>query len=600
VKIPAATSGNEVLMKFDMILCHAPSVYDFRKMDDVLFAYLSNSDSVHISPIFEMPPVGIFAIKQHLQKCGRNVEFFNVASQMLRDPDFDVEEFFKNAPADYIGIDLHWQVHCHGALELFKLYKKVHPNAKTVVGGIASTFYHEELIRYPQVDYVVRGYDTLMPIERLLQAENSPAALQEVPNLCWKSSDAEVHINPLSHVPRVLSSAVDWTKIMSGDRKGMTPYNIVIPQAGCEYGCRWCGGSRYFFKKNMGLDTGPARVQKSPEALKAELASIAQATRGRHTVTMIDFWHEYPALFEAGADVFIDEKIDCVHFSLHRLPTVEKGRKMAAPARAVIELSPDSHDLEVAKASGRGKYTMQQMEDFMDALIDDVYSFEIYFMLGLPKQTRASVMETVDYCAHLLEKYKGKSVTPYICPMLPFLDSGSEIYDNADQWGYTIFHRTLEDHRRALTSMNWRDRLNYETQWMTRDELVDVSYESVRALTGLKEKYGLMPRGVADAVRKLIDSTRVFLKEIDAYQQMAEGPEKETVGVQIRKRILEYNRGQFKNIRSQQRPIDLGFTRQQWFDTQEAFDRVMAKPGAMAIPEGVTVGGTETCSGPAL
>jgi len=109
-----------------------------------------------------------------------------------------------------------------------------------------------------------------------------------------------------------------------------------------------------------------------------------------------------------------------------------------------------------------------------------------------------------------------------------------------------------------------------------------------------------MPRGVADAVRKLIDSTRVFLKEIDAYQQMAEGPEKETVGVQIRKRILEYNRGQFKNIRSQQRPIDLGFTRQQWFDTQEAFDRVMAKPGAMAIPEGVTVGGTETCSGPAL
>ena len=572
-------------MKFDMILVHAPSVYDFRKMDDVLFAYLSNSDSVHISPIFEMPPVGIFAIKQHLQKCGYTAEFFNVASQMLRDAEFDVEEFFKNAPADYIGIDLHWQVHAHGALELFKLYKQIHPAAKTVVGGIASTYYHEELIQYPQVDYVVRGYDTLLPIQQLLAAKNSPDALKEVQNLTWKS-DNEVQVNPLSYVPRVLSSAVDWTKVLSGDRKGMTPYNIVIPQAGCEYGCRWCGGSRYFFKKYMGLDNGVARVQKSPEALKAELASIAQATRGGHTITMIDFWHEYPALFEAGTDVFVDDKIDCVHFSLHRLPTVEKGRKMAGPCRAVIELSPDSHDLEVAKASGRGKYTMQQMEDFMDALIDDVYSFEIYFMLGLPKQTAANIMETVDYCGHLLEKYKGKSVTPYICPMLPFLDSGSEIYDNAEEWGYKIFHRTLEDHRRALVSMNWRDRLNYETKWLSRGELVDISYEAVRALTGLKEKYGVMPGGFADAIRKLIDSTRSFIKEIDAYQQMPEGAEKLKASVQVKKKILEYNRNQFRTIRSQQRPIDLGFSRQQWFDTQEAFDRVMPPRVSPAVAPG--------------
>ena len=89
-----------------MILIHAPSVYDFRDRDDILFAYLSNSDSVHVSPIFEMPPVGIYAIKQHLRNIGFNVEFFNVASQMLRYPDFDVELFFKKARADYFGVDL--------------------------------------------------------------------------------------------------------------------------------------------------------------------------------------------------------------------------------------------------------------------------------------------------------------------------------------------------------------------------------------------------------------------------------------------------------------------------------------------------------------
>src|SRR5271155_167609 len=98
-------------MKYDVILVHAPSVYDFRERDDILFAYLSNSDSVHVSPIFEMPPVGILALQQHLEKQGLAVDFFNVASQMLRHPDFDVRKFFEDTPADFIGIDLHWLVH---------------------------------------------------------------------------------------------------------------------------------------------------------------------------------------------------------------------------------------------------------------------------------------------------------------------------------------------------------------------------------------------------------------------------------------------------------------------------------------------------------
>jgi len=562
-------------MKYDVLLVHAPSVYDFRDRDDILFAYLSNSDSVHVSPIFEMPPVGILALQQHIQNQGLTVDFFNIASQMLRHPDFSVEEFFENAPADFMGVDLHWLPHTHGALELMKLYKKIHPNAKTMVGGIASTFYHDELIRYPQVDYVVRGYDTLMPVERLVKSGNDPKVLAEIPNLSWKDA-GEVRNNAMTYAPAVYSAAVDWGKVFSGDRKGMTPYNLVIPQAGCEYNCKWCGGSRYFFSKYMGLEKGrPARMQKSPEALRQELLSISGANTGRHTVTMIDFWHEYPALFDMAADVFLDDKIKSVHFSLHRLPTIEKGKRMGMPVNPVIELSPDSHDFEVSKASGRGKYTMEQMEAFIDALLEDVYSFEIYYMLGLPGQTVENIRGTVQYCEHLLQKYKGKNVTPYICPMLPFLDPGSEIYDNPEQFGYTIFHKSLEAHRQALTQLNWKDRLNYETKWMTREQLVDISYEAVRALTLLKKQYGFLPKAFANSIVALIDRTTDLLKEIGEFQAMPDGPEKQALDPIIRGKIREYNRDQLKTVRSQQRPIDMGFAAQQWFDTEEAFAKVM-------------------------
>ena len=564
-------------MGLDLLLLHAPSVYDFRERDDVLFAYLSNSDSVHVSPIFEMPPVGLFAIKQYLNRRGLSSEFFNIASQMRRQPEFDVEAFFRRMPAARcVGIDLHWLAHAHGALELARLYKEIHPSSKVVLGGIASTYYHDQLIQYPQVDFVMRGYDTLAPLEAMLRAGDDEAALFQVPNLTWKRH-GEVHVNEMTYVPATYSAAVDWSDVFGdrsqeGRRDRIVPYNLVIPQAGCEYSCTWCGGSRYFFRKYMGLQK---RVQKPPELLKLELRSIAEARTRTHTVTMVDFWHETPSLFTAAEDVFIDENIDCVHFSLHRLPSVDKGRRMGALTKAVIELSPDSHDMEVAKASGRGAYTMQQMEDFIDSLLDNIYSFEIYFLIGLPRQTVDSVWGTVDYCEHLLRKYQGRSVTPYVCPMLPFLDPGSEIYDHPEKFGYRIFHRTVEDHRRALLSLNWKDRLNFETVHMTRDVLVNISYEAVRALTLLKKKYNVLPAGIARWIVERIDQTRELLGAIDAFQGMPDGVPKQAVEIEIKRKVLLYNREQFRSVVSQQRPADLGFANRQWFDTDETFERVM-------------------------
>lgn len=569
----------------DLALVHAPSVYDFRDRDDVLFAYLSNSDSVHVSPIFEMPPVGIFALEQHARSKGHTARFFNVASRMLRDPAFDVVRFFERIPARYIGFDLHWLVHAHGALELAALYKQIHPGAKTLFGGIASTYHHRELLEYPQVDLVLRGYDTLLPLEQLLASKGSPAELAEIPNLSWKEPDGERRHNALTHAPRVFGAAVDWSQIFAPERREMTPYNLVIPQAGCEYNCTWCGGSRSFFKKYMGLDAGVARVHKSREALETELRSLQRSVRGRHTLTTIDFWHEYEDLFGVAESVFVDNRkltslgdprIATVHYSLHRLPTVEKAARMGTNVRAVLELSPDSHDLEVAKASGRGKYTMERMEEFIDALLGKVQSFEIYFMVGLPKQTAAGVMETVDYCTHLLEKYRGKSVYPFICPMLPFLDPGSEIFDAPEEHGYRLLHRTLEDHRRALVSLNWRDRLNFETKWMTRTELVDASYEAVRRLTIAKQQHRKLPENMAGAIVERIDATRALLGRIDGAQALPGGPEKEARLAEVRLEVGAYNKVQLKTVMSQQRPLDLGFARQQWFDTDEAIDEVSA------------------------
>jgi clorobiocin/coumermycin A biosynthesis protein CloN6/CouN6 len=139
----------------DLFLLHAPSVYDFRDRDDILFAYLSDSDSVNITCIYEMFPIGFFALKQHLDGRGVHTEIINVASLMLMHPGLDVDALLARLAAPVFGFDLHWMAQCHGSVELAKRVKAIHPDALTVFGGISATYFASQLIEYPAVDIVV-------------------------------------------------------------------------------------------------------------------------------------------------------------------------------------------------------------------------------------------------------------------------------------------------------------------------------------------------------------------------------------------------------------------------------------------------------------
>lgn len=556
------------MMKYDIAFLHAPSVFDFRNRDDILFAYLANSDSVHVSGIFEMPPVGLLAIKQYIRKCGFQTEFFNLAAYMLTKPEFDAIGFLKNLDSDFIGIDLHWLAHTQGALEVARIYKSFHPDTKIYLGGISASQFYEDAIQYPQIDYVIRGNDTLEYVKLLVESKNLPNRLEKIQNLVWKK-EGQVIVNELEPITHPYSATVDWNEIFGEESGEMTNYNIIIPQYGCSYHCNWCGGSQYANKKEY---KDGRVIEKTPQMLKEELDTLLRSNIKNHTITMINYWHENDALLAAVEEAFMNDKIQRVHISVRRLPDISRIMNLPWRHKLIIELSPDSENFEQCLMCGHGHYTMEEMESFLDALIEEVYSFEVYYMIGIPKQTKDSIKETLVFCNHLLEKYKGKRVTPYICPMLPFLDRDSIFYDHPEQFGYKIFHRSLEDYANALLSMNWTNRLNYETDCLSREELVAVTYETIRAFTLQKGEYGYLPKGICRMIVKRIDDTVALLHEITEYEAMQDSEEKIEIGKLIRKKIAVYNKQAFRNVQSQQRPLDLGFCRHQWFDTDKAFE----------------------------
>ncbi len=513
----------EMFIKPDLILLHAPSVYDFRKLP-ILFGPIS--DLVPSTPIFEMYPVGFSSIAEHLERNGIHVRIINLALRMLKDDHFDAARLIAKLHPRAFGIDLHWLPHAHGSLEIAALCKKHHPDIPVIFGGYSATYFHQDLIRYPQVDFVVRGDSAEEPLRQLLVALKENKSLGEVPNLTWKDGKKEVHANPLTHVLLALDEySNNYSNLFRSamkylDLKSLIPIHdwweypitAVMTCRGCTHNCVFCGGSRF------GLDRFCSREScafRSPEKVADDILSISRYTNAPIFVVgdLRQAGESYgQTLLSRIRPVRPKNQVVLELFT----PAAESYFQMVAEAfpNFNFETSPESHDEKVRRATGKF-YTNEEMEKSIRFALDSGCSkFDVFFMIGLPQQTPASVMETIDYCEYLMKTF-GRRLNPFISPLAPFLDPGSIAFEKADEVGYRVFCKNLEDYRKALLAPSWKYTLSYETRWMTRDDIVESSYQAGLRLNRLKEHFGLLEKETADRTEKRILLAREMIRKVD-------------------------------------------------------------------------------------
>jgi anion-transporting ArsA/GET3 family ATPase len=85
LRSPSRPLGLRGLVSPDLVLLHAPALYDFRR-HRTLFGPVS--DVVPSSAVFEMYPVGFTSLADRLEREGFNVRIVNLAYRMMRDPWF--------------------------------------------------------------------------------------------------------------------------------------------------------------------------------------------------------------------------------------------------------------------------------------------------------------------------------------------------------------------------------------------------------------------------------------------------------------------------------------------------------------------------------
>lgn len=497
----------------DLLLLHPPSVYDFREKS---ILYGPVSDMVPSSVVFEIYPIGFLTIAGYLQQQGLEVRIVNLALRMLTDRRFDVPGFLAAQRPGAIGIDLHWMPHCHGAIEVARIARQVHPHVPVILGGLSATYFHRELLDYPEIDFVLRGDSTELPLHQLLGALRSGGTLDDIPNLTWRK-DGEVRVNPLTFIPGTLDyvdvrpellieMAVrhrDFASVLPFNGWLRNPTTMVLPLKGCAYECVTCGSSATTCSH---LTRRHKPVFRSPASLAQNVAAISRFSRGPIVIPgdLLQGGEDYAVEVIDGIAALGVKSPVCLEF--FDVPPIGFLRHVDARLPDwSFEISPESHDHAVRRAmEGETGYDNASLEGFLRAALGlNCRRIDVFFMIGLPGQTCQSVMETVDYCEQLF-RLGDPRLQCFISPMGPFLDPGSRIFEDPARFGFRKFAHTVEEHRQLLVQPSWEQILNYETEWMTRAQLVDATYDSAERLNALKRRYGRISArtagGVADGI----------------------------------------------------------------------------------------------------
>jgi hypothetical protein len=163
------------------------------------------------------------------------------------------------------------------------------------------------------------------------------------------------------------------------------------------------------------------------------------------------------------------------------------------------------------------------IEETLRAALDHgCEKLDLFFMTGLSGQTPDMARATVDYCRHLIERFGADPrLQFYVAPLGPFLDPGSRAFEQP-ALGYRRRFSTLEDHRSALLGPTWREMLSYDTNWMTCDEIVAVTYEVGGALNHLKFEAGLIDVATHDAVEAHFEIAARVFPRVDALEGLPE------------------------------------------------------------------------------
>jgi B12-binding domain/radical SAM domain protein len=294
------------------------------------------------------------------------------------------------------------------------------------------------------------------------------------------------------------------------------PICASLTSHGCNRNCATCGGSREAYRQHFGRNQVAWR---DPELLARDIGHIQRHVWGPVFV-LNDFLQAGPSYARRFIRGLAGKLKNPIGFEFFGPP--REGRELYDLLAAnlpnwSVEISAESHDDDIRTAFGKGHYRSEELEQTIkDALGAGCDHFDLYFMTGIPTQTRESVLQTGEYVRHLYECVgNDPRLSVFIAPMAPFLDVGSCAFDRPDEYGYRLRARSLAEHRQRMVLPSWKHIMNYESTSLSTDDLVSATYQAALDINQIKGQVGVVVPDVAERTAQRIREARAQMNRLD-------------------------------------------------------------------------------------
>ena len=285
------------------------------------------------------------------------------------------------------------------------------------------------------------------------------------------------------------------------------PVTLLLSARGCTENCAVCGGSRSAYAR-ICERTRPAF--RSPDRLADDVSIIASFSRAPiflvHDLRMGGMRRAMQFLARLERLQVPNEIV----FELY-YPASDDFFETISQSVATwsAELTLESQDEQLRRRNGKFPWSNAIVEETIGrALAHGCRKFDLFFMTGLPGQRYDDALGIATYCEHLLERFGAdRRLHPFVAPLGPFLDPGCRAFEDPTL-GYTMFCRSLEDHRQSFLHDDWSRILAYQTTGMTRDEIVRATYDVAERLNELKHRYHVVDDRTYDEVRTRLTIAR--------------------------------------------------------------------------------------------
>ena len=169
--------------------------------------------------------------------------------------------------------------------------------------------------------------------------------------------------------------------------------------------------------------------------------------------------------------------------------------------RIALTMSSESGVDRIRGAHGR-KYSNDAIYNTIELCKKYNISLGMFSMIALANDTPETVKMTWDSWEQICLMNVNKNVpVDYAFGPMVLLDPGSLAFDRPTSYGYRLVFKDLEDYVRGMSLPSWHQWVSYETKFLDKDQIVELTIDSLEYSINLRERAGFFSKSDAEIAR---------------------------------------------------------------------------------------------------